>query len=108
MVDNLLTWWRNCSAEHGADKRIDCTRTRMANLLKGTIYSREELTQVTATLRSLADDLEGICNGIGPSTPDTSVEEWFFGRKALPCLVGKIEGHARHRSGSRWQPRRCC
>lgn len=65
----------------------------MNDLLKGTIYLEEELIDTAKRLRSLAEDLERICNGIAPPNPQVALDEWFWGRKALPCLVGKVSGH---------------
>lgn len=65
----------------------------MNQLLQGTIYLEEELTETVRRLRSLADDLEGVCQGVAPAVPGVTVDEWFWGQKALPCLVGKITGH---------------
>ena len=65
----------------------------MNDLLRGTIYLEEELAATIKRLRLLADDLEGICNGILPPVPDATLDEWFWGQKVLPCLVGKVSGH---------------
>lgn len=65
----------------------------MNDLLNGSGYTRHQLHETVTKLRSLADDLESVCNGIMPAPPDVSVSEWFLQYKAAPCIVGKVSGH---------------
>lgn len=65
----------------------------MDNLLKGSGYSASGLVETINKLRTLADDLEAVCNGSVPSSPEVSVSNWLIARRAVPCLVGNVRGH---------------
>ena len=65
----------------------------MSDLLHGSGYTRDEVNETIGRLRSLANDLESICNGVMPATPEVFVSDWFLQLKAIPCIVGKVSGH---------------
>jgi hypothetical protein len=62
-------------------------------LLVGSGCTKDQLHETITQLRSLADDLESVCSGKMPATPEVFVREWFIANSAVPCLVGRVAGH---------------
>lgn len=65
----------------------------MNDLLRGSPYTKAQLHKTINMLRSLADDLESVCEGVLPAVPDVLVNDWFLQYKGTPCIVGKVSGH---------------
>lgn len=51
-------------------------------------------------LRALADDLEAVIEGETPGAPRVSIDSWTLVRRAVPSLLGRVEGHPEIRDGA--------
>ncbi len=65
----------------------------MNNLLEGSGYLESDITATVARLRMLADDLESLSRVVNLPEPQVTVSHWLIGRRAVPCLIGKVRGH---------------
>lgn len=50
-------------------------------------------TRLIEKLRRLADDLENIDRQPDQIVPKVTMHRWAFGKRIVPCLVGKPVGH---------------
>ncbi|MGO7319379.1 hypothetical protein ELH42_13195 [Rhizobium ruizarguesonis] len=55
--------------------------------------------ELVGQLRKLADDIESA--GERDFLPETSavLDEWFMGQRAVPCLLGRFDGHPKLEDG---------
>lgn len=57
--------------------------------------------RTTERLRSLADDLETISEGVVVRPPTALLTSWSFATRASPCLIGHAFGHPNIDDGRR-------
>jgi hypothetical protein len=51
-------------------------------------------------LRKLADDLDRVGQRQWPPDQMVDISEYFLGRRAVPCLIGRASGHPSIRDGN--------
>ena len=64
----------------------------MNESLKQEWFGARQL-EIVAKLRNLANDLDRVRGGNWPPHTTTLVTDWFLGQRAVPCLIGRLQGH---------------
>ena len=89
-MSGFLTGTADCQLPREADV-IDIDRIKA--------YGRDELFELAAALRSLADDLQLLGSGTMPASEMTEaaprLDAWALAFRPQPCLVGQRCGHPR-------------
>lgn len=66
--------------------------TSMDDSQRRTWFGSNQLEMVTK-LRRLANDLEEVRDGSWLPNRTTLVTDWFLGQRAVPCIIGRPQGH---------------
>ena len=66
-----------------------------------TYWFRASRTELVASLRRLADDLEATGDRKVVPLPTVRMDRWALAKRAVPCLVGTPTGHPRIDDGRR-------